>query len=282
MTGSLTHVRGQGAGRPGNAPVAHPQVLLLAGGKRGQGTSTTAALLGIVSAADGQRVLLVDAAGGERPLATLLGVAAGSALDRHREGSALLEELLLPVSDTLSLLTVGDASGSDDPKSAGERRAFFRWLAPLYGRFDLVVIDAGSRLDPILETAGSCARAMLVTGNDRVAVTATYALLKTLESRHPGLPVELLVNASATPAALASYRELETAAQLFLQRAVDYAGAVPDDEALRAGAEAGIPVQQAPLDSPVVVAIHQLAARVRRELAHRSRPSGEPRLSHRR
>ena len=280
MTAPLTYVRGQGPGRPGGAPQPQRQVLLLAGGKRGQGTSTAAALLGIVAAADGQRVLLVDAAGGERPLASLLGVPSDSALDRHRDGSALLEELLLPVSETLSLLTVGGAPAAGDATSAGERRAFFRWLAPLYGRFDLVVIDAGSRLDSIVETVGAAARAMLVTGNDRVALTATYALLKTLDGRLPGLGVDLLLNASGDPAAIASYRELETAAQLFLQRTVDYAGAIPDDEALRASALEGIPVQQAPIDSPVVVAIHQLAARMRRELSHRSQPSGEPRLSH--
>lgn len=280
MSAPLTYVRGQGAARPNGTPPPQRQVLLLASGRSGQGTSTTAALLGAVAAADGQRVLLVDAAGGERALATLLGVPAGSAVDRHREGSALLEELLLPVSETLSLLTVGAGDATGDLASVGERRAFFRWLAPLYGRFDLVIIDGGSRLDPILETAGSSARAILVTGTDRVALAATYALLKTLDARHPGVDLHLLLNASASPAALAAYREVETAAQLFLRRTVNYAGALPDDEALRASAQAGIPVQQAPIDSPVVDAIHQLAARLRRELSHRSHAVGEPRLSH--
>lgn len=264
MNAPLT-VRGPGASRPAAQP-PEPEVLLLASGKGGQGTSTVAALLGIVAAAEGARVLLVDASGGARSLAALLGVPAPDPLARRHQGPALLEELLLPVSDTLALLSLGERTG-DDASSAGERRAFFRWVAPLYRRFDLVVIDAGWRLESILQTAGAAARTMLVTGSDRVAVTATYALVKTLDARFPALPVELLLNGADAPAAISAFREIQAASQLFLQRTLDYAGTLPVDDSHRASAAAGIPVQQAPIDSPLVVAIHQLGARVSRELS---------------
>jgi hypothetical protein len=90
----------------------------------------------------------------------------------------------------------------------------------------------------------------------------------------------VLVNGAANHAALTSFRELDTATQLFLQRKVDYAGAIPDDAGLRAATVAGIPVQQAAIDSPVVSAIHQLGGRLRRELVHRTPALSESRFSH--
>jgi MinD-like ATPase involved in chromosome partitioning or flagellar assembly len=119
-----------------------------------------------------------------------------------------------------------------------------------------------------------------VTTGERIAITATYALIKVLETRIPALPLEVLLNTATAPSAVAVFRELESASQLFLQRAIEYAGAIPDDAGLRAGLLAGMPVQQAAIDSPVVTAVHQLGARLRRELHQSSHAVIEPRFSH--
>jgi MinD-like ATPase involved in chromosome partitioning or flagellar assembly len=281
MSTQLTSLRGQGARTPGTPPSApEHQVVLLASGRSGQGTTTLAALLGIVAAVEGTRVLLVDAGEGELSLSTLLGVDPQQLPAGERAGSALLEERVLAISDTLSLLSVAPAAADEQP-SAGERRALLHWLAPIYSRFDLVVVDAGSRLDSILALCGSpVAKLLAVTTGERIAITATYALVKVLETRIPALPLEVLLNTATAPSAVAAFRELESASQLFLQRAIEYAGAIPDDPGLRAGLLAGMPVQQAAIDSPVVTAVHQLGARLRRELHQSSHAVIEPRFSH--
>ena len=281
MSAQLTPLRGNAAGRNAalRAP-SEPQVILLASGKSGQGTSTVAALLAILSASEGTRVLLVDAASCPAGLASLLGVQPDEAPARTRDASALLEEMVLPISDTLSLLSVGLPTRDAPRRATGERRALLRWLAPLYARYDLVVIDGGSRLESIAAlTVSPPTKLIAVTSTDRVAVPSTYALVKALDARTPAIPVEVLVNGAPAAAAVTVFRELDTATQLFLQRRVDYAGAIPDDAGLRAATLAGIPVQQAAIDSPVVSAIHQLGARMRRELVHRSAPATESRFS---
>ena len=282
MSAQLTPLRGSGPGRNtgSRAPSEH-QVVLLASGKSGQGTSTVAALLAILSASEGSSVLLVDAATGPAGLPALLGIEPEQAPARGRDGSALLEEMVLPISDTLSLLSVGLPTGEERRKPTGERRALLRWLPPLYARYDLVVIDGGSRLESIAAlTVSPPAKVIAVTGTDRVAVPSTYALIKALDARSPAIPIEVLVNGAPAEAAVTVFRELDTAAQLFLQRRVDYAGAIPDDPGLRAAMMVGVPVQQAASDSPVVSAINQLGGRMRRELVHRSAPVSESRFSH--
>jgi flagellar biosynthesis protein FlhG len=275
MSAQLVSLRGQGG--KGSRPQPDHQVVLLAGGKAGQGTSTVAALLAILSAAEGALVLLVDAGTGANALPVMLGVERETIPARS---AALLEERVVPISDTLSLLPVGVGASAGE-HSAGERRALLRWLPPLYARYDLVVVDGGSRLESVMAlSATPPAKLFVVTTGERNAITSTYALIKALETRTPGAAVEVLVNGAAPHAALTSFRELDAATQLFLDRKVGYAGAVPDDAGLRSATLAGIPVQQAAIDSPVVAAIQQLGARVRRELVHRSPVLPESRFSH--
>jgi MinD-like ATPase involved in chromosome partitioning or flagellar assembly len=272
MTAQLTPLRGKGSGSATPPSRSEHQVVLLASGRRGQGTTTLAALLGILAAAEGTRVLLVDAGEGEATLGSLLGLAA----DELPSGSAPLDERVYPVSDTLSLLSLGAPAGGHS-----ERRALLHWLAPVYSRFDLVVVDAGSRLESVLALCASpVAKLLAVTSGERIAITSTYALVKVLQTRIPALPLEVLLNTATASTAIAAFRELESAAQLFLKRAIDYAGAIPDDPRLRAGLTAGEPVQEAASDSPVVTAIHQLGARLRRELDHSSLAVMAPRFSH--
>ena len=276
MSAQLTPLRGQGGRNPGSrAPLDH-QVVLLASGRAGQGTSTLAALLAILSAAEGTRVLLVDAGSGLHALPAMLGVEHETTSAR---GDAPLDERVVPISDTLSLLSAGVDAVSG--RSAGERRALLRWLPPLYARHDLVVVDGGSRLEAVLAlSAAPPAKLFLVTTVERHAITSTYALIKALETRSPASALDVLVNGAAPHDAVAAFRELDAATQLFLQRKVGYAGAVPDDAGLRAAAFAGVPIQQAAIESPVVSAIHQLGARLRRELVHRSPALAESRISH--
>ena len=276
MSAQLTSLRGQGGRNSGARVQPDQQVILLASGKAGQGTSTLAALLAILSAAEGTRVLLVDASGGPHALPAMLGVEHETTPARS---ATLLEERVVAISDTLSLLSVGVDAVSG--RSAGERRALLRWLPPLYARYDLVVVDGGSRLESVLAlSATPPAKLFAVTTCERHAVTSTYALIKALETRSPAIALDVLVNGAAPHAALTSFRELDTATQLFLQRKVDYAGAVPDDAGLRTATFAGVPIQQAAIESPVVSAIHQLGARLRRELVQRSPAVSESRFSH--
>lgn len=281
MTAQLTPLRVQTGGRNSGAPApSEREVVLLASGKSAQGTSTVAALLAILSASEGTRVLLVDAGTGAATLPFLLGLQPEQLPAAGHDGSALLEERVVSIGDSLSLLSVGSVAAGPEQKTAGERRALLRWLPPLYARFDLVVIDGGSRLDSIVALTDSApAKVIAVTTCDRVAVPATYALVKALESRLPALPVEVLVNGAGADAAAGVFRELDAATQLFLQRRIGFAGAVPEDSGLRAATSAGVPVQQAAIDSPVVSAIHQLGARIGREIVDRSPAGAEPRFS---
>ncbi|HEU4629155.1 MAG TPA: cellulose synthase operon protein YhjQ/BcsQ [Gemmatimonadaceae bacterium] len=250
-----------------NAPIAPPTdatVLVIASGKGGTGVSLTAALLGLTVAGEGRQVLLVDGTESYGALHLMLGVTPRHPLAALRGGDTQAEELLAPVAETLALFPGGGDDGAAvAPLSAAERQLLFRRVAELYARYDLVVVDAGSRLEAVLTACdGGVTRLLLVTSDDPITMAAMHALLKAVEARRPGLPVEVLVNRAGVAEAERIAAQLRDAAARFLGRTLDFAGALPDDPCLQGGLGAGMTVQDAAAGSPAALAAREAGLRL--------------------
>lgn len=247
------------------APPAGGNVVVVGSGKGGVGTSTVAALLALLAGTGGSRVLLVDADDAVGSLALVLGVEARAGWGSLRGGGAAPESLLVPLTEQVVLLPGGGA-GAESAATPAERRALFRRIAALYAGYDLVVVDGGSRLEPVL---GACAagvgRLLAVTVAERIALAATYALMKAVEARYPDAALELLVNRSDDQGARAAFDDVAAATTRFLARGIGFAGALPDDDCLRAAMDAGMTLQDAAEGSPAAALLHPLALRLARE-----------------
>lgn len=251
-----------------------PRVVVVGSGRGGVGTSVTAALLALSVAALGRSVLLVDADEHVGPLRYLLGVPMRHALGALR-GGVDVDALLVPVSATLTLLPGGpspdgDATPSamhDAPVTPAERRALLRRVAALYPRYDLVVVDGGSRLDTVSACCdaalagplGDATRLAVVASEDAIGLASAYALVKAVAQRAPGIATDVLAARQDAPAATHAFAQLEEATQHFLQRPLRLLGAVPNDGSLDVALRAGMPLQDAAAGSPAAVAVHDIA-----------------------
>jgi MinD-like ATPase involved in chromosome partitioning or flagellar assembly len=222
-----------------------PPIVALAAGKGGVGTSTAAALLGAIMASSGREVLLIDASDHLGTLDAILGVTARVPLEALRGGRAEPSDLLLDVGAGLTLLPAMGAHG-DASLPAPERRVLFARIAEVYPRFDLVLVDAGATADSML---GACAsgvtRVLAVTTADRITVTATYALIKQLHDRHPGMRVDLLASRLSQAAATQAHDAINAATVRFLSKTVHLAGVVPEDPHFGAAIAAGLGTRDA-------------------------------------
>lgn len=258
MSAQLEPLRRQLAPRP--YPSRRPEAsgpLVFASGKGGTGTSTLAALLAVRVAANGLRVLLVDGNVELGSLQLYLGVESAKGWGALKIG-ATPEDLLVEVTDTLTLLPGGTGAEGVGGVSAAERQVLFRKVSSLYPAYDLVVVDAGSRLDSVLAAcAPGAGRLLAVTTPDRVSLAATYALVKVAGERLPELPITVLANRGDGDAA----ESLRGAARRFLARSLDGMGVIPDDECLRAGINAGMDIQDAAVDSPAAAAMLEVGTR---------------------
>jgi MinD-like ATPase involved in chromosome partitioning or flagellar assembly len=241
--------------------------LLCASGRGGSGTSLVAALLAVAAAGDGTRVLLIDGDDLVGPLAMLLGVTPTAGWQELRAGRCAPADVVTPISATLSLVAGGApriTGAALPPLGAADRRACFRALGALHDDADLVVIDAGSRLDTIAAAIVPHGRERLVavvSGADPIATAAAFALCKAVHARQPAMPLDVLANRLEGGDATRAFDAIDGAARQFLGTALHFAGAVPHDPTLDAAWRAGMPFLDAAAGSPAAFAAHDVALR---------------------
>ena len=239
-------------------------MLVVASGKGGTGTSLVSALLALAVAGEGQRVLLVDGTEHFGALHHMLGVRPRHPLSALRDGAVEMASLFTPVAETLALFPGGgDELDAVAPLDAAERETIFARLRELYAGFDLVVVDAGSRLEAVLTACGGgVTRLVLVAGDDQIALAATHALLKAVTARLGSVAAEVVVNRCAGEGAAELFAPLAEAAERFLDRRLELAGAIPHDPCLQGGLGAGMALQDAAAGSPCALAARLIGLRL--------------------
>lgn len=229
-------------------PSSH--VVVVGAGKGGVGTSTVSVLLALEGSAAGLEVLLVDMDDGGSSLPLLLGL--GPSIPPGGDGAGEHPaDRVLPVHQTLSFLPMGIPPGGD-AGLAPLRRIRQRRVSRLFGLFDLVVVDGGSRLSSVSASLEvPVGRVVGVTTPDRIALAGTHALFKQASAQAPRVPLELVVNRVDPEAARGTHEVVASAARTFLGREVRLAVGVPEDPLLQGSAD---PLPFLPRRSPSLAA----------------------------
>jgi flagellar biosynthesis protein FlhG len=238
-------------------------MLLVTSGKGGVGTSMIAALTGLTAAEHGKRVLLVDACESGGSMHHLFGVQPKYSLWMLSHPRILPTEALVKIDETLMLLPGGTSGAAVAPTSDDDRRAALGRLATLYAGFDLVLFDAGSRLDTISAISELADPAiLLVTSADRLALAANYALVKSVGTRRSNTAISVVANRHSAALAAEACDYLVAACSHFLGRSITVAGSIPDDPCLQAAVGAGMTVRDALAGSPAADAMRSVLALV--------------------
>lgn len=278
--GALNAERGTQSSSRGAHPFPAHTALLVASGKGGVGTSIVTALTAMSAAERGERVLVVDASEGAGTLHHLFGVRPTHSLWMLTDPRSQPEDALIPIDDRLTLVA-GGTSGANHPAVAPasdhERRSALTRLAHVFGNYDLVVFDGGSRLDTITAIADlTDPSLLLVTSADRLALAANYALVKSVRSRRADVRVSVLANRHGDALAEEACDFLAGACEHFLGRSIEIAGAIPDDPCLQAAVGAGMSVRDALDGSPAAEAMRGVLARVLPSRLTAPRPAAMP------
>ena len=244
-------------------PGADP-VVVIGSGKGGSGGSTLTALLGLACAAGGHRTLMVDADEQVGTLHRLFGVEAAHGIGAIGRNDVAVREALVGINPWLTLLPGGHDGHAAPPElSASDRRALLRRCAAAYAGFDIVLIDAGSRLDAVLAAASAGTRRFVaVTGAAPVALASTFALAKAIDAHWPGAPIDLLVNRHSEARGREAYAHTKTACERFLARSISLLGILPDDGDVASASLAGQPLSEVAGDRHTNDAVHAIAERL--------------------
>jgi flagellar biosynthesis protein FlhG len=237
--------------------------LLVASGKGGVGTSVIASLAALTAVERGDKVLLIDASEGGGTLHHLFGVRPTTSLWMLSDERTQPSDVLMSIDERLTLVAGGTSGGAVAPSTETERRVAFARLAHVYGDYDTIIVDGGSRLDTVT-AIGELAdpTLLLVTSADRLALAANYALVKSVTGKRGDAPIAVVANRHSESLAEEACDFLIGACSHFLGRTIDVAGVVPDDPCLQAAVGAGMTVRDAFDGSPAAEAMRGVVSKV--------------------
>ena len=209
--------------------------VVVGSGKGGVGKSVVSLLLATSLAAEGRRVLLLDGAQNMGNLHVLLGMRPGARMEALLGGEVAAPDLVQPVAPNLWLVPGDSGNEALYAMEPIDRARVQHRLSELYASFDAVIADASAGLESVVRVATMHAtRLLVVTAPEPTALTDAYALMKIVNLQIPGLPMDIVVNRCLDAhEGRDAFVRLATACERFLRRGIRFAGALPEDQALR-------------------------------------------------
>jgi flagellar biosynthesis protein FlhG len=206
------------------------RLLVLSGGRPGVGATLLAMKLAEVLASEALRVLLIDADLYRADIADQCQLTAAHGIHDVLRGQKSIHEVLQR--GPAGIQIVPGAASVEARASATDRaiQRLIRQLPTLAKHADWLIVDAGNQPTALAARLWSVADdLLLVTAPDVVAVMDTYALIKTLISKHtPHRSVSLVVNQSPDDAtALDVHRRIDQSCRRFLGLAVEFTACIP-------------------------------------------------------
>lgn len=210
-------------------------VMAVASGKGGVGKTNVAVNLAVALARLGHRTGLLDADFGLGNVDVLLGLAPERHIGHLLAGEATLQDIVISGPGGVQIVPAGSGLQSLTALTAGQRHVLAAAFDAVCAGLDYLLIDTASGIsDNVIETMLLAGRVILVTSVEPAAIVDAYATAKVLSTASPGIEIGIVVNSvrNSEEASLA-FRQLDVAANRFLNRPLKYYGFISEDPAVR-------------------------------------------------
>jgi flagellar biosynthesis protein FlhG len=249
------------------------QVLTFVAGCEGVGRSVAVANLGVALARQGKEVLIIDEHASRDDIASSFGLLAKFDLLNVVQRELALAQVLLQPMNGLRILPAARAARKLGRLSLAQQQAFLDAMSGLDKPADVILVDACLAHPHGFSPFGLAAQeTVVVLSGNSASITEAYALIKKVSHTFARKNFRILVNKVRSQADARSI--FENIAQVAQQRGVarlDYAGAVPMDDALRQAAQLCRPVLMHAPESAAAMAFRDIAA----DLSYWQRPDAE-------
>lgn len=240
------------------------RVIAITSGKGGVGKSNTSVNLAIALAAQGQRVILMDADLGLANVEVLLGLSSLHNLEHVIEGEKTIAEILVKGPGGISVVPGSSGMAKIADLTHAGRQNLLGGLQDLQAQSDFIILDtmAGIGRNAVAFSLAAD-EVILITTPEHPAIVDAYAMLKTLYANQPDTVVRLVVNMVPNPAlAQAVYTKMSGVAQRYLGKNISFLGYLSRDHHVSQAVMQSKPFMIAYPHAPVSQCMNQIASRL--------------------
>lgn len=237
----------QAAGLRRMASVDPIRVVAVTSGKGGVGKTNVSVNLALAMAAQGRRVLLMDADLGLANVDVLLGLRPLYNLSHVIRGERTLEEILVDGPGGIKIVPAASGVKPMAQLSMLQHADLVRGFSDLSLNFDTLLVDTAAGISDSVTTFSRAAQDVIVVVRDEpTALADAYALIKVLNRDHGINRFHVLSNMSQTPQeGNATFAKLANVAARFLEVSLSFLGSIPYDECVLKAVRSQRPVVDA-------------------------------------
>ena len=238
--------------------------IAIASGKGGVGKSNLALNLAVAMSKHGKKVCLLDADLGMANIDIMCNLNPRKTLQHLLIGRAKLKEIMLLAPGGFRLIP--GASGVAGMANLGprQRAMVMEQLRIVEQSADLILIDCAAGIHTnVLAFASAADDVVITTTNEPTAVTDAYGLIKSLHHAQPKMAMHLAVNMVGSPEeGIRVFERMNRVTNSFLNRRVQFAGAIPFDYAVPASVHHRLPFSLLEPDGSATRAVASMAERL--------------------
>ena len=237
------------------------QTIAVASGKGGVGKSNVAVNVALELAELGHRVTLLDADMALANADVLLGITPKYHLGHVLTGQRTLQEVQIEVTEGLRLIPGGSGIAELESLSLEQQTRLIAELRAIETDSDFMIIDTAAGIaGNVIGILKAVAEVIIVTTPDPTALVDAYATIKLIHQFSTDTPIRIVVNDVVELGdADRVFKQLRTTTARFLNRDIDYLGAIPHDSELIEAVREQRPVVQYAPDTPASRALRLIA-----------------------
>ena len=242
-----------------------PLVLSVTSGKGGVGKTNLSVNLSCRLAAEGKRVVLLDADLGLANVDVLLGLTPHLNLFHLFHEGAAQSDILFDTPYGFRILPASSGVSEMLTLSTGQKLELLEAVDELEESLDFLIVDTGAGIhDNVVYFNLAAQERIVVLTPEPTSLTDAYALIKVLKLRHGVERFRVLINMSPDEKnAKSIFARLHAACDHFLDGvSLGYMGFIPRDTMVRKAVVSQTPFTAASPDCPASQAMKQIAASV--------------------
>jgi flagellar biosynthesis protein FlhG len=254
----------QAAGIRKMRPIKPVRVVAVTSGKGGVGKTNLSVNIGIALAKSGRRTAILDADMGLANVDILLGMFPEFNLSHVLNGEKSLTEIMMTAPSGLKVIPASSGIQRMSVLNNNEQAGLIRAFSDIDNDLDVLIVDTAAGISPsVVNFARACQEIIVVVCDEPTSLADAYAYIKLLNRDYGLNGFHIITNmVQSIDQGQSLFNKLSKVTDRYLDVALQFLGAVPQDEYLKKSVQKQTPVVEAFPQSKSALAIKNLARKI--------------------